>query len=164
MRQNVAGFFRSSFRRVRVGSWLLVRRDGANFPWCAQDRRSAKSSARSSNPEDLCKQIFQEIRDLAEKISGEKMELLERKRILEELLKVVKKAAEDDLLLADVGRRATDDTVVAGSGFTRKVGGKVKEQIKQLPLAVVDVPKWRVIFSYVKWKHIQRIRQMSRDP
>ena len=37
-------------------------------------------------PEDLRKKIFQEIIGVDEKISGEEMEELERKRILEEML------------------------------------------------------------------------------
>ena len=94
------------------------------------------------------KQIFLELRDLDEKISGDEMELLERKRMVE-LLKegrngevveegrvtvtagggVTRQAvagsrcseAEVELRLADVdGRRGTQDAVVAGGGFTRQ--------------------------------------------
>ena len=91
--------------------------------------------------EELRKQIFQEIRDLDKKISGEELELLETKVILEEWLKEGRNAkveegkakvsaggratrqavagsrsseAEVELRLADVnGRRGTEDTVVA---------------------------------------------------
>ena len=130
---------------------------------------------------------------LGKKIFGEELELLETKVILEEWLKEGRDAkaeegrakvtaggratrqavagsrsseAEVELRLADVnGRRGTEDTVVAWSGFTRAVSqkrrnrrlvpsieervivGKVKEQMKQLPLEVVRAPKWRVIFA-----------------
>ena len=45
-----------------------------------------KRNLMSEAPEELRELISQEIRHLDEKISGEEMELLERKRILEELL------------------------------------------------------------------------------
>ena len=113
--------------------------------------------------EDLGKQLFQEIKNLDEKISGEEMELLERKRILEEMLKEERNAeveegrvtviagggatrqsvagsrsseAEDDLLLADVDcRRGREDPVVAGSCFTRKAiaGSQSTETEGNLP-------------------------------
>ena len=90
----------------------------------------------------------------------------------------------NSLRLADVdGRRGTEDTVVAASGFTRQATavscvlkkrvisfqwkrvfvGKVKEQMKPLPLEVVKVPRWRVIFSYVKSEDIPRTREKGRD-
>ena len=82
------------------------------------------------------------------------------------------------------GQRGTQDTVVAGSGFTRQATGvsqsagsdgnlpsveesgcrKVKEQIKKLPLEVVKAPKWSVIFPFVKLEDTPRIRKKSRDP
>ena len=102
----------------------------------------------SEAPEELRKQIFQETRDLAKKISGEELELLQIKMTLEEWLKEGRNAeveegrakvtaggrvtrqavagsrrseAEVELRLADVnGRRGTEDTVVAWSGFTRQ--------------------------------------------
>ena len=78
--------------------------------------------------------------------------------------------AEVELLSEDVsGQRGTEDTVVAGSGVTRKATAaaqsartkrnlcsveekdrrKIEEEMKQLPLEVVKAPKWEVIFSHV---------------
>ena len=60
-------------------------------------------------PEDLRGKIFQAIRDLDERISFEEIDLLEKKQVMEEMLK---------------GRRSTDvgevrDTVIVVSGVTR---------------------------------------------
>ena len=66
-----------------------------------------KKNLMSEAPEDLRNLIFQEIRDLDEKISGEEVELLERKRILEELLKEGRNAEVEEerelQLLLEVG-------------------------------------------------------------
>ena len=77
--------------------------------------------------------------------------------------------AEVELRLADVnGRRGTEDTVVAGSGFTRQAtavsqstgtegnlpsaeeSDRQRRKMKQLPLEVIKAPTCRVIFTFVK--------------
>ena len=76
---------------------------------CERKAREAVGYA-SEAPEELRKQIFQEIKDLDETISGEEMELLEKKRILEEWLKEGRNAEVEE------GRV----TVAAGGGVTRQ--------------------------------------------
>ena len=68
----------------------------------------------SDAPEDPRKPIFQEIRDLDEKISGEEMDLLERKRILEELWKEGRNAEVEE------GRVKVTAGGGAGGGVTRQ--------------------------------------------
>ena len=67
--------------------FLVVR--AARWNECSRMRARAmmerKRNLMSEAPENLRKQVFQEIRDLDEKISGEDMELLETNRTLEEL-------------------------------------------------------------------------------
>ena len=62
----------------------------------------------SEVPEELRKQMFQEVGDLDENISGVEMELLERNRILEEWLKEGRNAEVEE------GRAS----VIAGGGDT----------------------------------------------
>ena len=69
-----------------------------------------KQNLMSEAQEDLRKKIFQEIRDLDEKISGEELELLEKKQIMGEMSK------ERRIAEVEEGR----GTVVAGSGVNRK--------------------------------------------
>ena len=87
-------------------------------------------------PKDLRRRIFQEITDLDGKISEEEVQLLERKRILEEMSKEGRNAeVEEGRVTVTAGggvtlqpvagsrmdvRRGTEETVAAESGFTPK--------------------------------------------
>ena len=46
-----------------------------------------KQHLRSDAPEALRRKIFQEIRDLDERVSAEEIDLLERKQVMEEMLR-----------------------------------------------------------------------------
>ena len=83
-------------------------------PWNTSTRGKGghdgtKQKLTSGAPRDLRRKIFQEIRDLDERISGEEIELLDQKQAMKEMLKE---------------RRCTEveewrDTFVAGGGVTR---------------------------------------------
>ena len=108
--KSVAALSRSSARRVRASSWWSVPRGNKFSVVSARQEEECQELSKvikyvserqekllamverkrnliSEAPEDLRKQIFQEIRNLDEKISGDDMEQLERKRILEEMIK-----------------------------------------------------------------------------
>ena len=143
MRRCVQDRLQCAKNSVRLSHTLNERQGKAQGP------DGTEANLRSEAPEDLRRRIFQEIRDLDKKIdlSGEEIGLMEKKQILEEMLKerrsaeveegrdtviarsgVTRKAValsrsskpEGDLHLASVGigRRGTDDTVV-GHGVTR---------------------------------------------
>ena len=88
-----------------------------------------KQNLMSKAPEDLRKKMFQEVRDLDEKISGEEIGLLEKNQILDKK-QIQRRSAE-----TDEGR----DPVVAGSGVTRRAVAGSRSFEREGDLRLADV-------------------------